>query len=105
MASKNINDDIFPVDENDTDVMVTITLEDDSELDCEIIIIFEIDGQDYIALMPVDENGNFLEEMGVLLYRYYERADGTPFLDNIESNDEASLVADTFEELLEESGD
>lgn len=105
MAAMTSDNEIFPIDENDTDVMVTLTLDDDSELDCEILIIFEIDGQDYIALMPVDDNGNFMEDTGVLLYRYFETADGTPVLDNIESDEEAELVSDTFEELLEDVPD
>ncbi|MBR1635099.1 MAG: DUF1292 domain-containing protein [Lachnospiraceae bacterium] len=101
MASQTTDNEIFPVDEDDTDVMVTITLDDDSELDCEIVVIFEVDGQDYIALMPVDDDGNTIEEMGILLYRYFETSDGTPVLDNIESDEEASIVSDVFEELVE----
>ena len=103
MAEVNTNEDFFPVDEDDTDIMVTITLEDDTELDCEIITIFEADGQDYIALLPVDQDGNALEEMGILLYRYFETSDGSPVLDNIESEEEAALVSDVFDEILEEA--
>ena len=101
MASQTTDNEIFPIDEDDTDVMVTITLDDDSELDCEIVVIFEVDGQDYIALMPVDDDGEPLEEMGVLLYRYFETSDGTPVLDNIESDEEADIVSEVFDELLE----
>ncbi len=103
MAETNTREDIFPVDEDDTDVMVTITLEDDSELDCEIITIFETDGQDYIALLPVDQDGEALEEMGILLYRYFETADGSPVLDNIDSEEEAAMVSDVFDEILDEA--
>ncbi len=96
------NKDIFPVDEDDTDVMVTITLDDDSELDCEIIIIFESEGQDYIALLPVDQDGNALEDIGILLYRYFETEDGSPVLDNIDSDEEAAAVSDVFDAILDE---
>ena len=98
----NEADEIFPIDENDTDVMVTITLDDGSGLDCEIIVIFTVDDNDYIALMPVDGDGNPLEEMGILLYRYYEMEDGSPVLENIESKDEETLASDAFNRLLEE---
>lgn len=101
MALQTNDNEIFPIDENDTDVMVTVTLDDDSELDCEIVVIFEVDRQDYIALMPVDDDGNAIEEMGILLYRYFETSDGTPVLDNIESDEEASIVSEVFEELVE----
>ena len=42
--------------ELDDDVMVTIEL-DGEDLDCEILTIFDIEDQDYIVLLPVDENG------------------------------------------------
>ena len=35
------------------------------------------------------------------LYRYSEDADGTPILDNIESDEEYDIVADAFDELLD----
>ena len=43
--------------------------------------------------------------MGILLYRYFETSDGTPVLDNIDSEDEASYVSEVFEELLEDEID
>lgn len=96
------NNEIFPVDEDDTDVMVTIDLDDGGELDCEIVVIFEMDSQDYIALMPVDENGKQLEDYGILHYRYYETDDGTPVIDNIESDEELEKVTEAFNSLLDE---
>ena len=35
------------------------------------------------------------------LYRYSETEDGTPVLDNIESDEEYEIVADAFDELLD----
>ena len=35
---------------------VILNLED-QDLECGVITIFEMDGQDYIALFPMDENG------------------------------------------------
>ena len=49
------------IPETDDDVMVTIEL-DGEDLDCEILTIFDIDNQDYIVLMPVDENGEPLDD-------------------------------------------
>ena len=48
---------------------------------------------------------SMIEEHGILLYRYFETSDGTPVLDNIESDEESELVSDAFEELLEEVDD
>ena len=43
---------VFPVDNEDDDVVVTLNLDDGSEVTCEIITIFEVDEQDYIVLIP-----------------------------------------------------
>ena len=38
----------------------------------------------------------------VYLYRYTETEDGAPNLENIEDDDEYEIVADAFDELLDE---
>ena len=70
-----------------------LVLDDDTELDCHVLGIFEVKDKEYIALVPQDE-----EE--VLLYEYKETEDGVE-LDNIE-DDEYELVAQTFDEIFEE---
>ena len=42
------------IDERE-DITVTLTLDDDRELECAIITIFEAGGRDYIALLPLDD--------------------------------------------------
>ena len=42
------------------------------------------------------------EEGEVFLYRYSEDADGNPSLDSIESDEEYEIVADAFDEWLDE---
>ena len=96
-------EDIFPVDENDDDVMVTIELDDGTELDCEILTIFDIGEQDYIVLMPVDETGEPLNDTEVLIYRYDEDPEtGEPILDNITSDEEYEAVGKRFDEIQDE---
>lgn len=85
----------------DDEIFVTLTLEDDSEVECEVIAIYEADGTDYIALLPTE--GPEHEEGEVFLYRYYEDEDGEPGLENIESDEEYEIAADAFDELLDES--
>lgn len=87
--------------ELDDDVMVTIEL-DGEDLDCEILTIFDIEDQDYIVLMPVDENGEPLDDTLVYIYRYFEN-DGNYAIDNIQSDEEYNRVNLRFNELLEES--
>lgn len=86
--------------EEQEEMTVTLTLEDDTELECVVLTIFQAGDKDYIALLPME--GQDAEEGEVFLYRYSETEDGTPNLENIEDDDEYELVADAFDELLDE---
>lgn len=83
---------------DDVDVMVTLELEEGVTVDCEILTIFTMDEQDYIALLPTDSDD--FEEGEVFLYRYREDENG-PAIDNIESEEEYDAVVDAFEEWLD----
>ena len=82
---------------------VTLTLEDDTELECDILCIFPVEDQQYIALLPLDENGEAAEDAEILLFRYSEDENGEPGLENIEDDDEYEAAADAFDELLDDS--
>lgn len=92
MSNKNL--------ENDDEMYVTLTLDDDSEVECIVITIFEAGDRDYIALLPTSAAET--EEGEVYLYRYAEDTDGNPELTSIESDDEYEIVADRFDEWLDE---
>ena len=82
------------------EVTVTLTLDNDEELECAVLTIYEVDGKEYIALLPLNEEGT--EEDGdVYLYRYSEE-DGEPSLENIEDDDEYEIAADAFDEWMDE---
>lgn len=82
---------------------VTLTLEDDTELECAILAIYPAGEHDYIALMPINDNGEMEEDADVLLYRYVDHGpDEEPELENIEDDDEYEVAADAFDELLDE---
>ena len=87
------------MEEPSEEMTVTLTLDDGSQLECVILTIFEAGGRDYIALLPMD--GEDADEGEVYLYRYTE-IDGNPDLQNIEDNEEYEIVADAFDELLDE---
>lgn len=82
------------------EMTVTLSLDDGNTLECVVLTIFEAGGRDYIALLPME--GEDAEEGEVYLYRYMEDADGNPDLDNIEDDDEYEIVADAFDELLDD---
>ena len=98
MAEKNQINNL-----EDDDMFVTLDLDDGSSVDCQILTIFEADGRDYIALLPLDENGDTNEDGEVFIYRYSEDAEGNPSLENIEDDDEYEVVSDRFDELLDEA--
>ena len=81
------------------DGTVTLTLDDDEEVECAVISIFEAGGKEYISLLPL---GGEEEENGeVYIYRDTESSDGEPVLENIESDEEYELAADAFDEMLD----
>ena len=95
MASNNTNNE-------DDDILVTLELDDGTQAECEILTIFTVGEQDYIALLPLDEKGEPNEDGEVFIYRYFEDEEGNPSLDNIQDDDEYEAVADRFDELLDE---
>ncbi len=79
---------------------VTLTLDNDEELECAVLTIFETAGQEYIALLPLDEEGNN-DDGQVYLYRYFEQDSGEPRLENIEEDEEFDRASDAFDEWLD----
>lgn len=94
MADENIN--INNEAEEDAFDQVTLTLEDGSELVCDVIAIYPCGEREYIALLPEDDpDGDFL------LYRFIDNGDGNYELDDIESDEELEDASDAFDELLD----
>ena len=92
---KNNNNDEYE------DATVTMTLEDGTELECDVVAIFPVDGKDYIALLP-DKVIDGYEENEVFLYRYTELEGDNINLEPIDNEEEYEAVADAFDELLDE---
>ena len=85
------------MNENET-LTVTLTLDNDEELECAVLSIFEAEGQEYIALLPLNEDGNS-DDGQVYLYRFINNGeDEEPDLENIV--DDAEF--DRFNEWMEE---
>ena len=87
------------LNEEEKEMTVTLTLDDDTEVECVVLTVFNAGEHEYIALLPME--GADSEEGEVYLYRYSETEDGTPNLDNIEDDDEYEIVAEAFDELLD----
>ena len=87
--------------EEDEDLFVTLTLEDDTEVECLVVCIFEAAGRDYIALLPTE--GPEHDEGEVFIYRYFEDEDGEPGLENIETDYEFNIASEAFDQIVEDS--
>ncbi len=81
--NKNVKEEV-----DQEEVTVTLTLDDGSQLECVVLTIFDAGEREYIG--------------EVYLYRYSEDANGNPNLENIEDDEEYDIVADAFDELLDE---
>lgn len=97
------NEKATPVtpDEMD-DIRVTIEL-DEGEVECQILTIFEAEGRDYIALLPLNPDGSEKEEGEVYLYRYAEDEEGLPEIGFIEDDEEYEIASDRFDEMLDDN--
>ncbi|HIS47639.1 MAG TPA: DUF1292 domain-containing protein [Candidatus Scybalocola faecigallinarum] len=85
--------------EDDEEATVTLTLDDGSELECAVLSIFPAGENQYIALIPLDQEDS--DEGEVYLYRFQEFENGEIQLDNIIDDEEYELVSDAFDELLD----
>ena len=83
---------------------ITLTMEDDTEVECAILTVFPVDAKEYIALLPLDENGQ--NESGeVYLYTFARTESGDPMLSNIESDEEYAKAAVAFDTVLQNAKD
>lgn len=85
------------------EMTVNLELEDGSKVTCAVITILTVSDKDYIALLPLDENGEN-EDGEVWFYGYKEDESDPnvePELIYIDDDDEYEAVADAFDEFLD----
>ncbi|MBN2829052.1 MAG: DUF1292 domain-containing protein [Candidatus Cloacimonetes bacterium] len=84
-------------DEMNDQFFIDMELEDGSTVSCEVLGTIELEGVNYIAVLP-EKSETFW------VYRYTEVEDDLQ-LDNITDEAEFKKVVDTFEEVLNEEDD
>lgn len=92
-----------PTGEPEEEMNVELELDDGSVVNCAVITILEVDGKDYIVLLPLDEDGKN-EDGEVWFYGYSENPDDPneePELIYIEDDEEYENVAEAFDEYLD----
>ena len=75
---------------------ITLTLEDGSDLVCDVISVFPVKDKNYIALRPSNDD----PDAEIFLYRFIENGEEIE-LENIEDDEEFDMVSDAFDELLD----
>lgn len=85
------------------EMTVELELEDGQKVNCAVITILEVQGKDYIALLPLDENGEN-SDGEVWFYGYKENPEDPneePELIYISDDEEYDAVVDAYDEFLD----
>lgn len=78
---------------SDTD-FITLEYDDGTELECEIMGVFEAEGKEYIALIPQDDSDD------VYIYGYKETSEDEFELIDIEDDAEFEKAVEVFDQLM-----
>ena len=71
----------------DRDTM-TLDLDDGGKLECIVLNVFPVNNREYIALLPMNDEGHVEEDAQIFLYRFEELGDDEVNLETIEDDDE-----------------
>ena len=85
------------IEEQELETM-TLTLEDDTEIQCAVLGVFDvegIEGKEYIALLPEDDET-------VLIYEYKELENDEIELLTIEDDAEIDKVSEAFDSIFDD---
>lgn len=85
------------------DMTVDIELEDGTQATCEVVTVLDVDGKDYIVLLPAGQDEN-TEDLDVWFYELKENPDdenAEPELIYIEDDEVYEAVVDKFDEYLD----
>lgn len=88
----------------DEEMTVELELDDGTQVTCDVITVFEVNGKDYIALLPEGQDPDAAESE-VWFYGLKEDENdpnAEPELIYIESDEEYEAVIDAFDEYLDD---
>ena len=89
MAQQNKTPEVEETD------FITLEFDDGTEVECEIMGVFDYDGKEYIALIPDDQSDD------VYIYGYKEVGDDEFELVDIEDDEEFKKVVAAFDSIME----
>lgn len=86
---------------NEEEVIITLTLENGDKIECTVIAMFDCDDQKYVALLfPADESSD--EEVEICLYKCNASENDEFNIENIETDEEFEKVNAVFDSLMAE---
>lgn len=88
--------DVERMEEMNEDMYMTLSFDNGEEEECLIIGVFEVDGKEYIALDPENEDDD------IYLYGYKEISEEEFELLDIEDDAEFESVSEEFARLMEQ---
>ena len=86
-------------DEHNEVETITLEFDDNVEVECEIMGIFDCEGQDYIALLPTDGSDD------IYIYAYKEVGDDEFEIVDIEDEELFERVVKEFDAIMEEEAE
>lgn len=93
--------EIEKINENNEDhILITLTLDDGSDLVCDVMAVFEANNKDYIALLPLNDTED--EEVEMMLFRYIEIDDEEIEIENIDTDEEFEIALNEFDKLIKD---
>ncbi|MBQ9065881.1 MAG: DUF1292 domain-containing protein [Blautia sp.] len=81
---------------------ISLTMDDDTVVECAVLTIYPVDEKFYIALVPLDEEGEIAANE-VYIYGFRTTDEGNPVLSNIEDDDEYERASQAFDSIMEEA--
>ena len=82
------------IDQNDAVDTITIECEDGTKAECEIMGVFDCDGKEYIALIPIDSSDD------VYLYGYEDSGDEGFSLMDIQDDELFGRLVEEFQSIF-----
>ena len=82
------------------DSTVSLELDGGVTLECEIVCVFKADGKEYIALLPLEDEG--AEDSGEVFLYGFSLVNNEPALRYIDSDEEYEIASDAFDEWLDQ---
>lgn len=96
------NENLCECDEDDTEQIITIFLDDGKEVKCNVLELINVEDKEYIILLPFDDDN-------LLIYEYIEAEDKSFELLNIDDDKEFqtvhNIVFEMFEDFLGQEGE